>query len=208
MTIRTPMILILLTIAFGLLLIGGGCATVRVEMATPEALTSKATVLVMPLDDTPAGHSISDFTLFGKTGGQGTGAPVARKIARALDKAGVYSAIHRDTFRKTIAKRGIALRDLATTPRETLMSIATEAKADILITGTVDAYSTTWILFIPRVKTAFTITATEVATKTKLWRATFNDGATFSRDTTLVRNGAQEIAQELLRLRTPSTKKQ
>ena len=174
-----------------------GCATIEVA-ATPLAHDAFGkTVLVLPLAERPAQYSAVDYTLFGKTGTQGSGPVVARAVARALASEGVARLVSREAVRKTMHHRNLKMPDLAALSVHQGTELSRDLGAEIVVMGEVEAYQTAWFLFVPRSVVAFSLRALETENGRGIWRARFRKGSFFKNERRLTTEGAKEIAVTL-----------
>lgn len=193
----------LCVVCAALLLAGAaGCRTVRMTPLARDDLGKGKSVLVLPLDERHIAYAAADFTLYGKTGAQGSGAPVARAVARAFGDSGLYRPVPRARVHAAMHSRKLKLADLGELPPARAVEFAQAVKAEIVVVGAIGAYQTSWVLFIPRSRIAFTLAGYETAGGGELWRAECRDRATFRRESALTRRAARDLARLLKDART------
>jgi len=178
-------------------LLASGCGSVsvhRTDEAWPGAVSR---ALVLPLDDRALDASAADYTLFGRIGGQGSGAAVARAMRQALaQELGVLPPDHEALYKYTAA-HGLKASDLATLDADSARAMASAVGSDTVVTGKVRACGTAWMLFVPLSRLSFDVTAVRSDTGEPLWRAEYRARSLTESEWELARRGATAIARRL-----------
>jgi len=173
-----------------------GCATLELD-SHPASNTAAArcTVLVFPLRENPDEYGVADYTLFGRTGPQGSGQLISRTVAASLKE--YFSLVPSDALRLALLRRGLKISDLPIMNDDAARELARELKADLLVRGGVETCRTTWFLFIPRSRVAFNLQAIRVKDGWEWWRARFEDASFIYPEQQLAAEGARRIIRRL-----------
>ena len=191
-----------MVVATAIPLIVMGCTSVNVRMSDGTWPMAGSTTLVLPLDETAATASASDYTFFGSIGAQGSGVAVARALAQALEHALDTVQPDRDAVERYILAQKMKPSELGKLDRDSAMAMARALRSDTLVTGTVRECGSRWALFLPVARLSFEVTAFDSATGAELWHGEYRARSLRRSEWDLVREGTSAIAARLVRGRT------
>lgn len=173
-----------------------GCSTAEVYAARGlHAPDAQPMVLILPLYENPDEYGASDYTLFGRTGSQGSGLVVSRAVALSLKNH--LSVVSPEAIRLAMLQRGLQVADLAALADAAALELARELKADMLVLGQIETCRTTWFLFVPRSRVAFNLRAMYAQDGRSWWNARFEDASFSATERELAADGARRIIRLL-----------
>ena len=170
-----------------------GCRSVNVRIAEDATQRASGTVAVFPLDDRRAENVATDFTVYGRTGGQGSGPVVSRQISRAFESCSDWRSVAQSDMTRMMREERLSLRDLAALDPDRACVLARRLKADVVVMGRVLTYRTSWFLFVPRSKVFFEARGLDTETCKEIWAATAGDSSFFRTESEIVDDLAERI---------------
>ena len=169
-----------------------GCRTVEAHAAGDLSIAhAPPTALVLPLYENPDEYGASDYTLFGSTGSQGSGLVVSRAVASSVKT--YLRVVPPEELRLAMIRRGLKVPELTALPDAEAVALARDLQADALILGQVETCRTSWFLFIPRSRVAFTLRALRVTDGQPWWHARFEEGSFLATERELAADGARRV---------------
>lgn len=156
-----------------LLAVASGCRTCSVSMAEGIEPQSEWRVAVLPLDDSSSAPSAADYTLFGHVGAQGSGILVAQDLSAAFAQSPSFKVIPESEIRRIVHDNGPPASGQM--DDSLACQLGRSVKADLVITGRVHVYDTTWFLFIPRSRVRMELRGLAADVDRLLWTARLAD---------------------------------
>ena len=176
-----------------------GCTTVEVSVTPNATQRTDWTVAVFPLDETPAGSAVADFTIYGYTGSPGSGAAIAHELKWAFSAHREIRIVTREVFHQTMRQEGLSIRELPALDGPRACASARAMKADMLVLGRVLRYRTSWLLFFPKTSVAFELRGLDPTTGDDIWNGRAKRSALFSSPGPMTRTLAVRLAAEVAR---------
>jgi hypothetical protein len=205
---RAAGILCLLT---GLAALVGCGGTFQVRVDRPVAQPAEWVVAVFPLDDSDANGTIQEYTVYGRTGAQGSGAMFARAISRAVGASGPFDGAQGrpESYRTGGGFRSVdetALRNLMLDEKLTSAELSRlddrragelgrKLGANLVVRGRVVAFDNSWYFFMPRATVRLELRGLDPATSETIWTATLGDSSMSRSEAALI----SKIAAQALR---------
>jgi hypothetical protein len=179
-----------------LLAVLAGCGeTFQVRVQRPVAQPAQWAIAVFPLDDPGAKETISDFTVYGRVGAQGSGAMFARAISRAVGASGRFRSMDETALRNLMLGEKLTAAEFSALDDRRAGALGRKLGANLVVRGKVAAFDKYWLLFLPRTKVLLELRGLDSATGETIWSAAIGDSSGARSQTALI----SRIASEALR---------
>jgi hypothetical protein len=157
---------------------GGGGATFQLRTERQVVQPAQWVVAVFPLDDSGADGTIEEYTLYGHTGAQGSGAMFARGISRAVGASGPFRTIDETALRNLVLDEKLTSEEFSRLDDRRACELARKLGANLLVRGKVAGFHKSWYLFMPRATVLLELRGLDPATGETIWNATVGESST------------------------------
>jgi hypothetical protein len=175
----------------------GGSAIFQVRVERPVVQPAEWVIAVFPLDDSGAKGEIKDYTLAGRTGGQGSGAMFARRISRAVAAGGRFRVIDETALRNLMLDEKLTSPELSRLDDRRAGELGRRLGANLVVRGRVVTYEKSWFLFVPKAKALLELRGLDPATGETIWSATLGDSSTSRSGETLISRIAADACRAI-----------
>ena len=152
-------------------------------------------VAVFPLDDSGTEGTIEEYTVYGRTGAQGSGAMFARGISRAVGASGRFRSIDETALRNLMLDEKLTSAELSRLDDRRAGELGRKLGANLVVRGKVAAFHSSWFLFMPRATVLLELRGLDPATGETIWSATLGDSSMSRSEAALI----SKIADDALR---------
>jgi hypothetical protein len=165
----------------------GGCgSTFQVRVERQVAQLAERVVVVFPLDDSGAEGTISDYTVGGRTGAQGSGAMFARGISRAVGASDRFRSIDETALRNLMLDEKLTSAELSRLDDARAAELGRRLGANLVVRGKVVAFDRSWFLFMPRTTVLLELRGLDPATGQTIWSAAVGESSMVRSEATLL----------------------
>jgi len=112
-----------------------------------------------------------EATFYGFTGAQGSGAVIARDVARAFESFPEFRRVESGALRRIMQADGLSIRELASLDPASACALGLRLEADMVVVGRVLACRTAWVLFVPRTTVGLELHGLDCRSGTRIWFA-------------------------------------
>jgi hypothetical protein len=179
----------------GLAALAGCGGTFQVRVDRQVAQPAEWAVAVFPLDDSGALETTEEYTFYGRTGAQGSGAMFARGILRAVAASGRFRSIDETALRNLMLGEKLTSAELSRMDDQRAGELGRKLGANLVVRGRVAAFHKSWLLFVPRATVLLELRGLDPSTGETIWNATLGDSSASRSEAALI----SKIAADALR---------
>jgi len=157
----------------------GGASQVQVDRQIElPAQPAQWVVAVFPLDESGTKKTTEEYTIYGRTGAQGSGAMLARSISRAVGASGRFRSIDETAIRNLMLDEKLTSAEFSALDDERAGELGRKLGANLVVRGKVAAFERSWLLFMPKTTVRLELRGLDPATGETLWSATVGVSST------------------------------
>lgn len=173
-----------------------GCGeTFQVRVQRQVAQPAQWVIAVFPLDDPGAKGTITDLTVYGRVGAQGSGAMFARAISRAAGASGRFRSMDETALRNLMLGEKLTAAQFSALDDRRAGELGRKLGANLVVRGQVATFDQSWLLFVPRTTVLLELRGLDPATGETIWSAAIGDSSRARSQAALI----SKIAADALR---------
>ena len=171
----------------------GGTSQVQVDRQVVQ-LTQPAewVVAVFPLDDSATKGTTEEYTVYGRTNAQGSGAMFARSISRAVGASGRFRSIDDTALRNLMLDEKLTAVEFSALDDRRAGELGRKLGANMVVRGKVAEFEKSWLLFMPKTTVRLELRGLDPATGETIWSAVIGVTSTSRSEAALISSIADD----------------